>query len=325
MSDTNTPKRVLSDEQGHAFWNQARAAALADPSGSPTRIRFLRAIEAAVLASEGATAKHGADPEEAKRGFTMVGSTKQYCCYGMYADVGHDSTCKHALSASSAPAAVQQGCELCSSPLFAGTQCKNCGRVAAVQEGATARMKAAPPLFTPEELEAAAKVPTPDHLFQGEDVEHPNIDGVQEGATAAPDSLLRQALEVLGGLHETAAEFNVSGVYFDEYESNRKVLARSGAAIASLRSALSRPAGKVEAAWQPIETGPKHEPVLLFSEGFIHEDFNPAGIVEGAWLEDRGWVGAVWNGEQDCYDTNEIVPTDWMPLPAPPAVNEGAA
>jgi hypothetical protein len=74
------------------------------------------------------------------------------------------------------------------------------------------------------------------------------------------------------------------------------------------------------AEWQPIATAPKDGlPLRLFCEGFINPDFNPGGSVEGQWCDDLGWVGAVWNPEQDCWDTNQIVPTHWQPLPLPPA------
>jgi hypothetical protein len=77
--------------------------------------------------------------------------------------------------------------------------------------------------------------------------------------------------------------------------------------------------------WQPIATAPKDgTPLRLFSEGFINPDFNPGGSVEGQWCDDLGWIGAVWNAEQDCWDANEIVPTHWQPLPPPPGVKGDA-
>jgi hypothetical protein len=33
--------------------------------------------------------------QEARQGYAMRNGTKHYCCYGMYADVGHSEDCKH--------------------------------------------------------------------------------------------------------------------------------------------------------------------------------------------------------------------------------------
>jgi hypothetical protein len=73
----------------------------------------------------------------------------------------------------------------------------------------------------------------------------------------------------------------------------------------------------VQQGWLPIESAPKDgTPLHLFSEGFIDEDFNPSGVIEGSWCD--GWIGAVWNGYTDQYDTNEVVPTHYRHHPAPP-------
>ena len=56
----------------------------------------------------------------------------------------------------------------------------------------------------------------------------------------------------------------------------------------------------------------KYPCVLLFSEDFIDEDFNPTGIVDGYWQDDEGWVIWQWNNCQDCYDTvRGAQPTHW--------------
>ncbi len=57
-------------------------------------------------------------------------------------------------------------------------------------------------------------------------------------------------------------------------------------------------------------------PVLLFSEGFIDDDFCPTGWVEGHCC-DGAWQAAIWNGYTDQWDTREVVPTHFQPLPAP--------
>jgi hypothetical protein len=56
--------------------------------------------------------------------------------------------------------------------------------------------------------------------------------------------------------------------------------------------------------WQPIETAPKDESVLLLLE-------NPRNIIE-AYMTETGWVDC-W-----CSYVAPYKPTHWMPLPEPP-------
>ena len=79
------------------------------------------------------------------------------------------------------------------------------------------------------------------------------------------------------------------------------------------------PRGQEDGAWRPIETAPKDgTPVRLYAAALVHEDFNPSGSVEGYWQDDEGWVGALWDGCQDCWNATTIRPSHWQPLPAPP-------
>lgn len=54
-------------------------------------------------------------------------------------------------------------------------------------------------------------------------------------------------------------------------------------------------------------------PYLLFAKELIDEDFNPSGVVEGFFQdgddEDAGWLGAIWDNDQDCYNLIPIKPT----------------
>jgi hypothetical protein len=69
--------------------------------------------------------------------------------------------------------------------------------------------------------------------------------------------------------------------------------------------------------WQPIETAPKDQPVLLFGRQQPHGMVHWLGhfVFSGHWDSvDEAWVshGSTWDGPF-------YVPTHWMPLPPPPA------
>lgn len=76
--------------------------------------------------------------------------------------------------------------------------------------------------------------------------------------------------------------------------------------------------------WLPIETAPKDEPLWLTGPSLVDEDYNRKGVVEGYWLDDLGWMGAIWNNEQDYWESRQIKPTHWMPIPFAPALEAAA-
>ena len=69
--------------------------------------------------------------------------------------------------------------------------------------------------------------------------------------------------------------------------------------------------------WQSMNSAPLDStPVLLWHKDFVDEDFNPSGVIDGYFSADAdcGWIGAIWNGCQDCWDTIEwLEPSHWMP------------
>jgi hypothetical protein len=71
--------------------------------------------------------------------------------------------------------------------------------------------------------------------------------------------------------------------------------------------------------WLPISEAPDNQEVLLWSPDFVDEDFNPDGVIFGYknFGEDT-WYGAIWNGEQDCWDDREVKPIKFMYKPQPP-------
>lgn len=77
-------------------------------------------------------------------------------------------------------------------------------------------------------------------------------------------------------------------------------------------------------AWIPVEHRKPEVciPVLGFSEKWKHEDFNPKGVRECFLMDDGLWLSAVWNNEQDCWDTHAHAPpyqpTHWQEIPYPP-------
>ena len=68
--------------------------------------------------------------------------------------------------------------------------------------------------------------------------------------------------------------------------------------------------------WQSMNSAPLDStPVLLWHKDFVDEDFNPSGVIDGYFSADAdcGWIGAIWNGCQDCWDTIEwLEPSHWM-------------
>ena len=79
-------------------------------------------------------------------------------------------------------------------------------------------------------------------------------------------------------------------------------------------AALSADLAPVEAAWQPIETAPRDGTrFLAFERG--NADYQ---IYECWWGEDFG----NWEGWRDAWDS-EPEPSHWMPLPPPPAGENG--
>ena len=78
--------------------------------------------------------------------------------------------------------------------------------------------------------------------------------------------------------------------------------------------------------WKPIGRFPTSacaksviDPDYLFhSPDLVDEDFNPQGVVKGHWQDGVGFVAAVWNNDQDCWYSQKIYPTHFMPKPRAP-------
>lgn len=81
------------------------------------------------------------------------------------------------------------------------------------------------------------------------------------------------------------------------------------------------------AIWQPIAcmlSEHQHNVLWLYCPDLVHEEENPAGVVDGHWQDGEGWVGAVWNAYQSCWDYSVVNPTHWM-VPFGPDALEGNA
>jgi hypothetical protein len=72
--------------------------------------------------------------------------------------------------------------------------------------------------------------------------------------------------------------------------------------------------------WLPIaDIKDKYIPgMFLYGPELVCPDFNPEGVVEGHWVDDIGWQGAVWNGYNDEWETKTINPTHFMLKPKAP-------
>ena len=66
--------------------------------------------------------------------------------------------------------------------------------------------------------------------------------------------------------------------------------------------------------WTPVsETKPPHgEPVWLWSQEWVHEDFNRTGVRDGHYIEGEGFVSCGWDPCGDVFTTDEeSVPQKW--------------
>lgn len=107
--------------------------------------------------------------------------------------------------------------------------------------------------------------------------------------------------------------------WYSRSPSNRLLgtesLARLRDAIAT---ALANEAAKGEQ-WQSTETAPRDGTTFrAYSPELVHPDFNPWGSVECVF-DGEQFIGAVWDGQFDCWNTVPVTPTLWMPLPDSPS------
>lgn len=73
----------------------------------------------------------------------------------------------------------------------------------------------------------------------------------------------------------------------------------------------------VPGVWYPIEDiagmEQNYVSLLLYSPKFVDLDFNPEGVIEGHFQDEGGWTAAIWNNDQDCFDTVMCLePTHYM-------------
>ena len=75
--------------------------------------------------------------------------------------------------------------------------------------------------------------------------------------------------------------------------------------------------------WHPAVSAPRDGSAFrAYDQSFVDPDFNPLGSVEACFDGER-YVGAVWDGQFDCWNTVAISFTYWMPLPASPVAPSG--
>lgn len=73
--------------------------------------------------------------------------------------------------------------------------------------------------------------------------------------------------------------------------------------------------------WQPIETAPESEPILVFSPK-ANRGRDSCEVVIIYRMEDgeiHWWTNGGANAGSDLYYDDDERPTHWMPLPTPPA------
>jgi hypothetical protein len=98
------------------------------------------------------------------------------------------------------------------------------------------------------------------------------------------------------------------------YEKAAQTLMKCADELEALLTAAPA-APQEERGWQPIETAPKDEDVLVFAE----DGYSRIG--EARFHTYTDGLGGWWQWEWE-YATREIQPTHWMSLPSPPVVRE---
>lgn len=75
--------------------------------------------------------------------------------------------------------------------------------------------------------------------------------------------------------------------------------------------------------WQPIETAPKGEQVMIYSKGnrISTARFENMPFVGEYWYVVVPCAGGFGTGSDTCIRWIEDMPTHWMPLPEPPSSN----
>ena len=98
------------------------------------------------------------------------------------------------------------------------------------------------------------------------------------------------------------------------YHVDRRYLDLKDQILSALRAVQAEASSS---RWQPSATAPidgtafhAHGPAL------IDPDYNPWGVVEACFDGER-FIGAVWNGSHDIWNTLPITFTAWAPIEAP--------
>ncbi|KQP53075.1 hypothetical protein [Methylobacterium sp. Leaf106] len=121
----------------------------------------------------------------------------------------------------------------------------------------------------------------------------------------ALQAILKQHIKVdATGLSPAVASAFVTG--FDE-------------AVEAIRSALAEDTARAAEGWEPIETAPRNKAIQVYVP---HLDYYGNEGVYAGMLVDMGtglrWMTFAWAMGRDMNE--EVLPTHWRPLPAPPAL-----
>jgi hypothetical protein len=77
--------------------------------------------------------------------------------------------------------------------------------------------------------------------------------------------------------------------------------------------------------WRPSESAPQDgTPFRAYGPALVDLDFNPNGQVEACFDGER-FIGAVWNGQSDIWNTAPIEFTHWSPFPDSPLLADRLA
>lgn len=131
-------------------------------------------------------------------------------------------------------------------------------------------------------------------------------------------SRLERMITDLRAVAEKAGVGTLAAIYAGRKDGKDLAQVATRAALDALALSEARAALSGQG-WQQRESAPVDGSVFrAYGLSLVHPDFNPWGQVEACFSGEE-FIGAVWDGQHDCWNTVPIEFTHWQPFPASPA------